>query len=210
MKISVSFLKSPYSKKETIQKIAKTTADSLHVDLTDGKFTPQKNFEIKEMQALLNQYPKPLDFHFMTEEVEPYFDVFLSLNPYRITFHVELKEDISRLIQKVKAKNIKVGLAIKLETPMETLIPYFEQIDTILVLSVKAGMGGQKFDDETISRLKWLRTYQKMYHFEIMVDGGINNVTIEKVKPLVDIAVSGSFVCESEDYEKQIERLKSE
>ena len=89
MNISVSYLKTPYSKEETIQKIEKTTADYLHVDLTDGLFVDDNNFTWEETWPLLNKVTKPLDIHLMTLDVEHHIKNARVLNPEFITFQFE-------------------------------------------------------------------------------------------------------------------------
>ena len=209
MKVSVSFLKSPYSREITIEKIENSNADYIHVDLMDGKLVERKNFKTEEVLSLLKKKKKPLDIHFMTEDLEEYIDSFAILKPKYITFHIEAKCDTVKIIEKIKQYHIKVGLAINPDTPLEKIIPFLKKIDLVLIMSVKPGLGGQVFLPSTINRLKEIKKYQKEMNFMISVDGGINDNTINEVKEYVDMVVSGSFICESEDYQKQINKLKN-
>lgn len=208
MKIAVSFLKTPYSKKETVKKIEETSADFLHVDLIDGKFVENKNFEIDETIELLKNTKKKLDIHLMTEDVEKYVEAFKVLSPEYITFHIEVGS-ILPTIKKIKEYNMKAGIAINPDTPIDVLLPYLNEIDLVLIMSVEPGKGGQSFLPKTIERLKELKDLQQANHFLITVDGGINNQTIKLVNNLADIAVSGSFICESENFEEQITKLRN-
>lgn len=210
MKVSVSYLKSPYSKEKTINLIENTSADYLHVDLMDGKFVERKNFEVNEIKELLKNVKKPLDIHFMTEDVENYIKEFSDLKASFMTFQIEANTNISNTINLIKSYGIKVGLAIKPDTPLESLTPFLKDIDLVLIMSVEPGMGGQPFLKETINRLRKIKEIQHDYSFLISVDGGINENTIKDVKDYIDIAVSGSFICESNDYEEQIVKLKNE
>lgn len=207
MKVSVSYLKSQYTKEETIDRIENTSADFLHVDLMDGKFVLNKNFILEEVISLLQNRKKPLDIHLMTEDVTEYIDKLSSLHPTMITFHIESHSDITKCIEKAKKYGMKVGLSLKPSTPIEELIPYLENIDLVLLMSVEPGRGGQSFLDESIMRLQELKKL-KNEKIMISVDGGINDQTILQVKPYVDIVVSGSFICEAENYEAQIEKLR--
>ena len=110
----------------------------------------------------------------------------------------------------IKKHQVRCGLAINPETKIETIYPYLDFIDQILVMSVHPGMGGQTFIPNTVEKLKILSTLKKEKNlpFLISVDGGINKETISLVKEYVDRVVSGSFICMNEDYDTQINLLK--
>ncbi len=209
MKIAVSFLKSPDSKEKTIEKISSSTADYIHVDLMDGKLYGEKNFDKEEMYQLLEQQNKPLDIHLMTEDIEEYIDYFSKLKPSFITFHIEANCNPLKMLHHIKQKQIKAGLAISPDTKLEKIIPYLNEVDLILVMSVIPGKGGQSFLPCTKNRLKELIEYQKKYSFLINVDGGINNLTINEVKQ-ANIIVSGSFICYSKNYNETIDLLRNQ
>ncbi len=209
MKISVSYLSSKYSKEQTIKLIEATTADYLHVDLMDGGFVPEKNFTITEVLELLKNHKKPLDIHLMVFDPIIYIDDLAKLEPKYITFHVEATKDVVKTIEKIKEHNIGVGLSIKPHTDLYELMPYLALVDLVLIMSVAPGAGGQAFLLESVSRLKELEDFRNTNHltFEIEMDGGINADTI-KLVPNLDIAVSGTFICKSADYQTQINELK--
>lgn len=208
MKIAISYLKSQYDRKETIKRIESTTADYIHVDLMDGRFVEKDNMDLENLFSVLKETKKPLDIHLMSIEVLQYIQELKCLNLAYITFHLEAPLKTLEVIKKIKEMGSEVGLAIKPNTPITELEPYFEQVDLILVMSVEPGLGGQKFLESSLEKLKELKKYQEDYHFSISIDGGINDMTIKKVRPYVDMVVSGSFVCESNDYEAQIKKLR--
>lgn len=208
MKISVSYLKTPLTKEETIKKIEETSADLLHVDLMDGLFVDECNFAWEEIWELLKNRKKPLDIHLMTLDVEHHIKNARSLNPDYITFQLEATRDPKECIELIKKSGIKCGIAIKPETEIEELVPFLNKLDLILILGVEPGRGGQKFIPKTIDKIKQLKEYQENYPFQIEVDGGINDKTIQIVQDYVDIVVSGSFICESDNMEESIKKLK--
>lgn len=208
MKIAVSYLKSSYPKEETIKKIAKTTADFIHVDLMDGKFVSQNNYDIKNLKELLKNTKKPLDIHLMTLDLETKIEEVSQLNPDIISFHIEQEKEILKRIIQIKEKKIKAGLAISPNTDIKNLLPYLKEVDVIIVMSVEPGYGGQKFLESTEERLQELKKYQLTNHFQIEVDGGINIDTIKYIKNLPDIVVSGTYICESINYEERIQSLR--
>ena len=208
MKIAVSYLKSKNTQEETIKKIEQTSADFIHVDLMDGIFVEKNNIYLKLLEKLLKNTSKKLDLHLMTQDVEPYLEELKKLNPEYITFHIESSCNVEKTIKQIKTSNIKVGIALKPNSQIDLLKPYLTELDQILIMSVEPGRGGQSFMPQIIPKLEEIRSLQKRYHFQINIDGGINEETIKQVKDHVDIIVSGSFICEAENYEKQIEKLR--
>ena len=208
MEISVSYLSSKYNTEKTISLIEKTNANYIHVDLMDGGFVLNKNFTIDEITKLLSKHIKPLDVHLMTFDPIIYIDELSKLKPEFITFHVEATKDIIKTIEKIKNYNIKIGLAIKPSTDLYELMPYLPLIDLVLIMSVEPGAGGQKFIMSSVSKLNELIKIRQdnNLNFKIEMDGGINKDTIKYVRNL-DIVVSGSYICMSENYQMQIDKL---
>ena len=208
MEISVSYLSSKYSKEQTIRLIEETTAHYIHVDLMDGGFVPSKNFTMPEVLDLLKDHQKPIDVHLMVFDPIIYIDELAKLQPEYITFHVEATKDVVKMIEMIRGYGIQVGLSIKPNTDLYELMPYLALIDLVLIMSVEPGRGGQEFIPSSVSRLQELLQIRKENHlsFKIEMDGGINKDTIGLV-PNLDIAVSGSFVCTSDDYQARIDEL---
>ena len=106
LKVSVSFIKSKYNEKETIDHINKTSADFLHVDLMDGVFVPNKNYDFTEIKSFLKDNSKPLDIHFMYAHPKKDIELYSVLKPEFMTIHLEIDEDISDLIDYIHSFNI--------------------------------------------------------------------------------------------------------
>lgn len=210
MKVSVSYLKSLYSKEKTIKLLEDTSCDYIHVDLMDGGFAGQKNFNIPEVLELLKDNKKSLDIHLMTFDPILYINDLKVLKPEYITFHLEATKDIIKTIAAIKNNGIKVGLSIKPSTDILELMPYLSMVDLVLLMSVEPGLGGQKFLPLTISRLKELIKIRSAnnLNFLISVDGGINNETIKNVEKS-DIVISGSYVCMKPNFDEQIKELRN-
>lgn len=205
MKVAVSFIKSKYNEIKTIDLINKTEADFLHVDIMDGKFTENKNYTFSNIVKFLKNNHKPLDVHLMTENPSKYIKNYALLNTEYLTFHLEATNNPQRIIDEIHSYGIKCGISIKPSTDISLLNPYLNDIELVLVMSVEPGMGGQKFLESTILKISELK--QKQGNFLISVDGGINDETIKLINP--DMVVSGSYICMSDDYEKQIKSLKN-
>lgn len=185
---------------EKIKEVDQSDTDLIHLDIMDGVFV-----ENKTNYSELPDFEKKLDIHFMVEDVGKYVNEYIKLNPEYITFHVEV-ENVLENIQYIKNKNCKVGLSIKPNTDIEKIIPYLSMIDLVLVMTVEPGKGGQKFLNEMISRIDYLKSLQKEYHYVLEVDGGINDETISLCN--ADIYVVGSYITSAKDMGYQIHQLK--
>lgn len=204
MKIAVSFIKSKYDDITTIQKIDETSADYLHVDIMDGKFAGQKNYSVEDIINLAKHTSKLLDIHLMVLNPESYIEGLVQLNVKCITFHVEATDKVNEIIDLIHSYGIKAGISLNPETSVEKIKPYLDRIDEVLIMTVHPGKGGQTFIEEMTKKIDELNN---LGDYILAVDGGINAETIKLVKKS-DMAVSGSFICESNDYEKSIEILR--
>ena len=206
MKITGSFLKIE-DDKEKIKTLAQET-DQIHFDIMDGIFTENKTLEIDKVKENLVNLKSDIDIHLMVKNVKEYVDKVLIFNPQVITFHIEASENPNEFINYIKVKKFKVGIAINPKTNLEKIYPYLKSIDLVLIMSVQAGKGGQKFIDIS-SRIDDIYNYRKKnkLNYIIEVDGGINNETIKKVKK-ADLIVVGSYITDSNNYKKQVEELR--
>lgn len=211
MKIAVSFLKSKYNLIETIDKINNTDVEFIHVDIMDGDFVPNKSFTYEDVNNVLKTINKKLDIHLMVANPLDYIIKFKNLKPEYITIHSEIDKNINDLIYLIKSYGIKVGIAINPKTSTKCIEKYLSIIDNVLIMSVEPGMGGQKFMNSILYKIDVLDKLRKEnnYNYLISIDGGINDDTIKYVKN-VDYVVSGSYICMSDDYQKQINSLRME
>lgn len=208
MKITVSYISSIYDTKKTIDKINETSADAIHVDLMDGIYCGTKNFDINYLPTYFSDNKKDIELHLMLNNPSNYLDKLIPLKPSIIYIHPKTQESIISFFLKLDELNIKKGIAINPDEDISLYEHYFKYIDRILLMSVYPGKGGQKFLSSTIPRLNELVSYKNKYNFEIYLDGGINDKVIKDVN-FVDGIVSGSYICQSKDYEKQIKSLRN-
>ena len=209
MKIAVSYLKSKYDLKTTIKSIENTDAEYIHVDVMDGNFVENKTYEYEELESILKDTKKKLDVHLMVDNPIKYIIDYKNLKPEFITIHSEINQNIEDLIDLIHSYGIKAGISIKPKTSIEDIEDILDKVDNILIMSVEPGKGGQKFMDNIIYKIELLNKLRKEkdYNYLISIDGGINNETIEKAKD-VDFAISGSFICMSDDYQEKINCLR--
>lgn len=212
MKIAVSYISSELKFKDTINKINESAADYIHVDIMDGKYVEVNNLKQFKIKTLLKQAKKPLDIHFMTMNPSKYFKKFV-LNEYteNIYFHPSSEKRVLDFIDDIKKHKLTPGIVVDLEEDLEEFYYLLPHVKRVLIMSVKAGYGGQDFSISAVSKIKSLIQYRETENldFKISVDGGINSSNIKLIKELdIDIVVSGSFITNNDDYDKQINKLK--
>lgn len=213
MKLSVSFLSVKKDLEIKIQELNNINeVYYLHVDVMDGNFVKNRSFDDNEIIDILSKLNKPLDVHLMVKDIDKYYQMYRQLNPNFITIHYEAIDNINNYIDIFHNDNIKFGLAINPSTPIEDIIEYLPRVDLILVMSVEPGLGGQSFISNSANKIRMLKQLRELndYQYLISIDGGINNTSINRVFD-ADIVVVGSYITDSNNYEKQInEILKGE
>lgn len=206
MLVSVSVLKEYDRLINAVKKVNDSKANYLHVDVMDGKFVNNKKFPIEVVKDIKSISKKPLDVHLMVDSINTVKE-YAMLEPDILTLHAEIIEDYE-IIDYIKSLGIKVGLAINPETKISSLIPYIDDIDLVLFMSVTPGLGGQEFKEEVIEKVKELRKIAPS-DLIISIDGGINNKTVSLCKYAgCDMVVSGSYVTNMDNYDDAIKELK--
>ena len=212
--IAPSMLSSDFGRLiDEIELINKSNADWFHLDVMDGVFVPNITFGSPVLDIFKNYAKKPLDIHLMIVNPENYIDKFSSYNPDIITIHMEAVNDISAVLKKIKNLNIKAGLAINPDTPIQDLEPYLNEIDMVCLMGVFPGFSGQKFINKTNSRLRDLKNLveSKKSKVLIQIDGGVDLSNVKELSRLgADILVSGSCIFKSKNPSKIIDSLKKE
>lgn len=206
MKLSVSILNSK-DRKEMIDKLNNTNISYIHMDVMDEKFVSQNTLSYQELRELSSFSNKKLDVHLMMDNPEEYINNIKDLNNIEnITIHLEIDKDIKKILSMIKSLGIKRGISIKPNTDINKLLPYLNDIDLILVMTVEPGLGGQPFIETSTTRLKEIKKLIKDKDILIEVDGGINSNTINLVKD-ADIVVVGSYITCSDDPISKINSL---
>ena len=208
MKISTSILDCD-NRIDAVLKLSHTNTSYIHIDAMDGNFVPATHFmDINEIKNISRVSDKLLDVHLMMDNPITYIEQLSDVNIEFITIHLEINQNKKVIFSKIKEKGYKVGLSIKPSTDVKEVIPYLDDIDMVLIMSVEPGLGGQKFMNATIQRIDELNEliYNSNQDILIEVDGGINNEIITKLEN-VDIAVVGSYIVKSDNYNEKINTL---
>ena len=207
MEVAVSILNEKDNYENAIKKINNTNANYLHLDIMDNTFTNTISFTYENAKKISQLNNKKLDIHIMSTELDNILDEYIKLKPDIISIHYESKDDINDYIKKIKDNNIKCSLAINPDTNISEIYEYLDKIDMVLVMSVYPGKGGQTFIMNTIDKIKSLNKLKNNHKILIEVDGGINNETIKYVRNYIDIAVSGSYITNSDNYQNKINQI---
>lgn len=194
--IAPSMLAADFSNlKEDLKKIEKNKADWLHVDIMDGHFVPNITFGPDQLKLIRNKCNIPFDVHLMITDPLKYIPRFIEVGADLISVHVETEDDLNQCYKLLEENNIKKGIVIKPETPINDLKPWLDRVDYILVMGVNPGFGGQAYIPETTNRIKDIKKLIGDRDILIEVDGGVNNSTIEEISEAgCDVFVAGSAV----------------
>ena len=208
MKIGVSTLNLREPEEEELLKIDGLNIDYIHVDVMDGIFVDNKTPDFEYFYNITKFTTKPKDVHLMVSDVKKYIDIYSRLNPEFITIHYEASSDVLSVINYIHNLGIKASLAINPTTQISEILPYLNDLDMVLVMSVEPGRGGQAFIEESVEKIEQLYLLRESnnYKYIIEVDGGVNNETIKKCSKC-DISVVGSYITKN-NYEESIRNLR--
>lgn len=169
----------------------------LHVDVMDGLFVPSISYGMPVLKAVRPHTDMFLDVHLMIEKPERYVEEFVACGADLVNFHLEATEDVKGCIDKIRATGKKVGITIKPATPAETVEPYLELVDMVLVMTVEPGFGGQKLIPECLNKVAVIRKMitDRGLATDLEVDGGIHldNVALA-LDAGANVIVAGSAV----------------
>ena len=169
----------------------------LHVDVMDGLFVPSISYGMPVLKAVRPHTDMFLDVHLMIEKPERYVEEFVACGADLVNFHLEATEDVKGCIDKIRATGKKVGITIKPATPAETVEPYLELVDMVLVMTVEPGFGGQKLIPECLNKVAVIRKMitDRGLTTDLEVDGGIHldNVALA-LDAGANVIVAGSAV----------------
>lgn len=186
-------------------------ADWLHVDVMDAHFLPNLTLGLPIVQSLLKATDIPLDCHLMIEDPERWAPPYAEAGAHNVTFHVEASRDPVKVARDIRAAGAKAGLSIKPGTPIEPYLELLKEFDTLLVMSVEPGFGGQSFIPEVLSKARAARKLVDSGELTLLVeiDGGISLDTIEAAAEAgVDCFVAGSAVYGAADPGEAVRKLR--
>ena len=188
-------------------------ADIFHLDVMDGIFVPNISYGFPIVEAIAKKAEKTLDAHLMIVKPENYVERFAKVGVHMLSFHLNATEKPGEVLEQIKSLGMKAGLAINPDIPVESLYPYLAQCDYVLLMSVFAGFGGQKFIEETYDRVAAVKKEIEAQGLDcrIQVDGGVSASNAQKlIECGAEILVAGSAVFKAEDPAGVIAAMKCE
>ena len=211
VQIAPSMLAADFLHLEKDVEMVNANADLFHLDIMDGVFVPNISYGFPVVEAIAKIARKPLDTHLMIIEPEKYVEKFVKAGSSMVSFHLNATKDPDAVLAKIRECGAKAGLVINPDIPVESLFPHLKYCDYVMLMSVYAGFGGQKFIEETYGRIKALRAEIDAQGLDIHleVDGGVSaSNAAELIGSGADILVAGSAVFKAEDPADVIARMR--
>ncbi|MEG2204383.1 MAG: ribulose-phosphate 3-epimerase [Oscillospiraceae bacterium] len=214
IRISPSILSCDFANLEReITAITRDRADWVHIDVMDGHFVPNITIGVPVVRSIKKISALPLDVHLMIGDPLTYAPIFAQAGSDILTFHLESDSDPQKTIEAIRASGVRVGLALKPNTPAEAVFPYLEQLDMVLIMTVEPGFGGQSFMADMLPKIAAVRRrcdQLGLAQMDIQVDGGID----PKTAPLVaqagaNVLVAGSAIFQYDDYAAPIAAIRA-
>jgi len=205
--IAPSLLSCDFSRlNEEIKDVEKGGCDWLHVDVMDGHFVPNLTVGPVVVGWIRKCTRLPLDVHLMIDEPSRYLEAFRKAGSDRITVHVEACREVPKTLESIRGLGAEAGISLRPKTPVESIYPYLDRLDLVLVMTVEPGFGGQRFMPGMLEKVRQLR---RRFKGKISVDGGIDAQTApEAIRAGADVLVSGTAIFGQKDRAQAIQNLR--
>ena len=209
--IAPSMLAADFLHLEKDVELVNNHADLFHLDIMDGTFVPNISYGFPIVEAIAKKATKPMDAHLMIIHPEKYVERFAKVGVQMLSFHLNAVDNAGQVLAQIRAAGLQPGLAINPDIPVEKLFPYLGQCDYVVLMSVFAGFGGQKFIEATYERLAAVKAEIKRQGASclIQVDGGVTAANAAKLVAYgADILVAGSAVFRADDPASTIAEMR--
>ena len=212
LKISPSILAGDFARLGEAARLCESSgADWLHIDVMDGHFVPNITIGAPVVKCLRKTAGLFFDVHLMISEPDRYIPDFAAAGADLVTVHAESDGDTGATVELIRSLGKKAAVALKPATPAETVFPYLDKLDMVLVMTVEPGFGGQSFMEDQLPKIAAIRAEcgRRGLFTDIQVDGGITDKTAPlAVKAGANVLVAGSYLFKAENMAQAIRQLK--
>lgn len=212
IKIAPSILSADFSSLKTeLEKIEKSGADMVHLDIMDGHFVPPITIGAIVVSALRPHSKLPFDTHLMVSNPDSHIESFIEAGSDSITIHAEAAKNLEASLARIRSLGARAGVSISPETDESVIINILDKVDMVLIMTVRPGYGGQKYIEGMEKKIRNVRDAANRLglSLDIQVDGGINSETIKKVVTAgANVIVTGSAFFNSKDPAEFVSLLK--
>ena len=213
LKISPSILTADFGRITEAVRSVEEYVDWFHLDVMDGHYVPNLTFGPSTVEAINKATDLPLHVHLMITDPVKYAGVFADAGATRISFHPEVVDDVGEAIASIGATGAGVGIAVHPDVPVSVIDGHLDDVQVVLMMTVRPGFGGQKFLDDVVPKIREARSRLqesgKSADIDIEVDGGVNLSTVDRaVSAGAEILVAGSAIFDGVDAPAAARRLR--
>lgn len=196
---------------QEVKDAEKAGADWLHIDVMDGHFVPNVTFGTDAIRQIKSATNLPLDVHLMVEKAAPFIEMYAAAGADHISIHPESTNHSRQCMMRIKELGCKVGVVLNHNVSVKVIEPVMELLDIVLIMSVRPGFSGQRFIEDSYSKVTVVKEFKETnkLNFKVVVDGGVNICNAKNLKDVgANVLVAGNSIFKAKCYKTAIAKLR--